>query len=191
MNLRSFENDSYLYASLRIVYARKETLMNLHNFENDSYLYASHLRTVYVRHERESIVQRCINSLRCVEFDTLAFSGVSGVGIGILLAHLMNKEIIIARKPNEHHRAYFNYPNEGYRFAKKYIIVDDLVSTGTTCARVIRAVRDVSPAAELTGILLYHSGPAVLGPSEMTFQSVVATAARMDQDVKEGKPAEE
>lgn len=157
----------------------------------DDYIYASHLITPYVRNVRENIVEKCMGAIRSIDFDTLAFSGMSGVSIGMILAHSMRKEIIVARKPGEHHRAHVHNEAEGYRFANRYIIVDDFVASGITCARVIRAVRRISPGANLVGILLYHAGPQVLDPSMPTFRYVLGMADLMDEKVKAGKPAEE
>jgi adenine/guanine phosphoribosyltransferase-like PRPP-binding protein len=128
------------------------------------YQYPSHLRPAMNREERRETVEACIQKLRQYEFDTLAFSGISGVSIGFILAQLMDKEVISVRQPGVRRRAGSQYNEEGYRHALKYVIIDDLISTGTTAARVIRGVRKIAPQAELVGILVYYNCVQLVRP---------------------------
>src|SRR5229473_3316905 len=97
-----------------------------------AYQYPTHLRPAMNREERKETVEACIAKLQRYEFDTLAFSGISGASIGFILAQLMDKEVISVRQPGTYRRADNQYLEEGYCHALKYVIVDDLISTGTT-----------------------------------------------------------
>lgn len=155
-----------------------------------AYQYPTHLRPAMNREERKETIEACIEKLSREEFDTLAFSGISGSSIGFILAHMMNKEVISVRQPEVKRRAGNQYTEEGYRHALKYIVVDDLISTGTTVARVIRGVRKIAPQAQLAGILVYYNRVKIVRPptpfdDEYSYEwSGVARELR-DQDASE------
>jgi orotate phosphoribosyltransferase-like protein len=72
----------------------------------------------------------------------------------------MKKELLVIRKDKERSASCNEY--EGHIALKRYVIADDLVSTGSTCVRIIRAIKElISPDAILVGILLYSDGDAV------------------------------
>jgi orotate phosphoribosyltransferase-like protein len=116
------------------------------------------------REERKETVEACIQKLQQFDFDTFAFSGISGTSMGFILAQLLDKEVISVRQPGVKRRASSQYNEEGYRHALKYVIIDDLISTGTTGARVIRGVRKIAPQAELVGILVYYNCVQLIRP---------------------------
>jgi len=160
--------------------------------EGPAYQYPTHLRPAMNREERKETIEACIAKLSHEEFDTIAFSGISGASIGFILAHMMDKEVISVRQPGVKRRAGNQYTEEGYRHALKYIVVDDLISTGTTVARVIRGVRKIAPQAELAGILVYYNRVKVIHPptpfdDEYSYEwSGVARELR-DQDFAESQ----
>lgn len=158
--------------------------------DREDYQYPSHLAPVLNRRTRDATVKKCIEVLLNHDFDTLAFSGMSGAGIGFVLAHILHKEVILIRKPGEPRRAGMTYFNEGYKDAKRYVIIDDLISTGTTAARVIRGVRELCPNAFLVGILTYFSGPTMVNEHTYTWRSVQQIVESMDFSAANGKPTE-
>lgn len=121
------------------------------------YQYPSHLRPALNKEERQNTIAQCLELAKQYDFDTFAFSGTSGAAVGFVLAHLLNKEVIVVRKPNEPRRAGIAYEVEGYRHSVRYMIVDDLISTGTTAGRIVHGVRRIAPTAEPIGILTYNS----------------------------------
>lgn len=162
-----------------------------------AYQYPTHLRPAMNREERKETVEECIQKLRQFDFDTLAFSGISGASIGFILAQLMDKEIISVRQPGVKRRAGNQYNEEGYRHALKYVVIDDLISTGTTAARVIRGVRKIAPQAELVGILVYYNRVVLLRPPtpfdeehSYGWNSVSRTLREMDYAESQGKHPE-
>jgi orotate phosphoribosyltransferase len=164
-------------------------------FLGPMYQYPSHLRPALNKEERYRTLERCTELLSHYEFDTLAFSGVSGAAVGFVLAHLLDKEVIIVRKPDERRRAGQHYNVEGYIKAKRYIIVDDIVASGTTAARVIRGVRVVAPTAELVGILTYDNRAKIITHDPFaefptTWNDVQRCVQLMDRAEAEGKPPE-
>jgi adenine/guanine phosphoribosyltransferase-like PRPP-binding protein len=85
------------------------------------------------------------------EFDSLAFRGVSGAMIAPSLADRLSLGIVAIRKPND--GSHSSAQVEASWGASRYVIVDDLISSGRTC----RAIIEAGDEARLTcvGILLY------------------------------------
>jgi adenine/guanine phosphoribosyltransferase-like PRPP-binding protein len=80
-------------------------------------------------------------------FDFIAIRGVSGALIGIPVADAFDKPICVVRKPESCHSGFCT---EGYT-SGKYVIIDDLISSGETIDRIKEAL----PQSELIGIYLY------------------------------------
>ncbi len=106
-------------------------------------------------------------------------------------------QVIVVRRPTEKRRASEQYKQEGYRKSRCYIIVDDLISTGTTAARVIRGVRNLAPRAGLIGILLYSSEPRIIEPTLgdqepywYSWHNVEKCVLEMDEKEAAGRPVE-
>lgn len=91
-----------------------------------------------------------------VEFDTVAFCGMSGTMFGPILAHLMNKEVLLVRKDEQRHSY---YDTEGHKHAKRVLIVDDFRSSGNTMRRIMYRVRQLcGKEVVFVGTLYYHLG---------------------------------
>lgn len=93
------------------------------------------------------------------EFDTIAFTGMSGALFAPIVAYKLHKEIVAIRKPRD--GSHSDYDTEGYLHASKYIIIDDFVSSGRTVKRIIKEMLKFAPAAQLVGIYTYY--PAYTG----------------------------
>jgi hypothetical protein len=85
------------------------------------------------------------------EFDSIAFRGVSGTILGAPIALLMNKEMVLVRKDGDDTHSYYGV--EGNKNVRRYIIVDDFVSTGATAEAIISKIKEFAPAAECLGLL--------------------------------------
>jgi orotate phosphoribosyltransferase-like protein len=162
-----------------------------------AYQYPTHLKPVMNRAERKELVEACLARLGREYFDTIAFSGISGSSIGFILAQLMDKEIISVRQPGVERRAGSQYNEEGYRHALRYVVVDDLISTGTTVARVIRGVRKIAPQAELIGVLVYYNRVKFIQPptsfddeNVWQWKSIINTLREQDFAESQGKNPE-
>ena len=68
--------------------------------------------------------------LKGVKFDAIAVSGNSGTIFGGALAQKLKKELILVRKENDCGHSHYNI--EGDYSSKKYIFVDDFISSGRT-----------------------------------------------------------
>lgn len=99
----------------------------------------------YVRTQRDTAVRDAVKALKDKNFDTIAVSGVSGLLLGPILAYKLKKELIVVRKNQGAHSSHIT---EGYDRSKRYIIVDDVVSSGATLHRIIEAVSKLTRTYE-------------------------------------------
>lgn len=113
---------------------------------------ASHLEhTLNVSLLRQTI-RRAVAVLKHYEFDAIAFRGLSGSLIAPALAVELNKSLIAVRKPEEIRHS--SRIVEGDYNAKRYVIVDDLISTGTTARAIVEAIKnEVNSDAICIGVL--------------------------------------
>src|SRR5690242_5394879 len=85
----------------------------------------------------DDIIERAAHDLRNVEFDTIVGTGLSGSVVVPALAMWMDVNYILVRKDGEdsHHTG----PMVGV-LGKRWIFVDDFISTGATRTRVLSAI---------------------------------------------------
>lgn len=96
------------------------------------------------------------NSLE--NFTHIAVTGVSGISFGGALAIALNKNLIVVRK--EHEDCHSSVRVEGIpQEAFNYLLVDDLVSSGTTSAIVYSEIKSLNPLANIVSIYQYLDFP--------------------------------
>lgn len=174
---RASEPLTYVDPGPRTYYSRETMEMMKQTFgidptcpDRDAYQCATHIAATVNRRARNKAIEDCMAALKNIEYDTFAFQGASGIGISLILAHLLQKETILVRKDGEPRQADARYKVEGYKEAKRYIVVDDLISTGMTAARVIQGVHSLAPEAELVGILLYYEGASLMTEADHNYR---------------------
>ena len=123
-----------------------------------TYIHAAHMDCLQPAKFR-FYLRRAIKTIRKskLEFDAIAFSGMSGAMFAPILAHILKKEIIMVRKRADMpERGHSSFGVEGYAAAKRYVIVDDLVSTGATARYIHGHIRqDFAPDAACVGVYCY------------------------------------
>lgn len=90
---------------------------------------------------RNDLIARAAERLRGVEFDTFIGSGFSGVGFGMMLATVMDKNFVLVRKPGESSHSWARVV--GVR-STQAIIVDDFIDRGNTIERMLEALKDAN-----------------------------------------------
>ncbi len=116
-----------------------------HPFNGSSYLRpAFSKRPLVIKGVVDSILQSG------VQFDTIAFRGMSGALIAPSVADQLDKPLCMSRK--EIDNSHSTYWCEGHAAICNYIIIDDLICSGDT----IRALIDSIPNATCVGIFLYN-----------------------------------
>ncbi len=100
-----------------------------------------------------------------LKFDTLVGTGLSGAIVVPPLARSLRKKFLLIRKDND--SSHSSYPAEGV-LGRRWLFVDDFVSSGTTFRKVIAGVntcvsdlgryRDPGFKSELVGAFQYSDG---------------------------------
>jgi len=103
---------------------------------------------------REVVIYRATQILRHVQFDTIAFMGLSGALIAPIVAYKMEKGVLAVRKDLGGHSPLLVEGNIG---SQKYVIIDDFTSTGETVYLIRKRIHAVAPEAECVGIYEYFN----------------------------------
>lgn len=102
---------------------------------------------------RRMTVENVIRVLRHYDFDAIAFTGLSGSLIVPTVAMLMNKTLLAVRKDND--KCHSGRLVEGDYNARRYIIVDDMISSGDTLRSIVDKISSAVPNAHCLGSLEY------------------------------------
>lgn len=96
-------------------------------------------------------IDYAIETLKRKRFDSLAFRGFSGAVIASPVAVALHKQLLLTRKTVED--THSDFLVEGNPSSKKYIIIDDFLSSGKTAKAIIELVSDFAPQAKCVGFL--------------------------------------
>lgn len=115
---------------------------------------ASHTCHVLNHKIRNKIIISAICDLRKIsdQFDSIACCGVSGLMVVPQIAELLNKHIVVVRKEGE--RCYSEFRTEGVA-PFRYIIVDDLICSGSTVKHIKRVLKDEYVRSRCVGLYCY------------------------------------
>jgi hypoxanthine phosphoribosyltransferase len=98
------------------------------------------LKNIKLRNERGDV------------FDAIAYRGASGAITASIIAYKLKKPLILVRKP-EDNKGHSPYSVEGPKVVKRYLIVDDFMSSGSTYEAIRNAIRVEHPQAVCIGML--------------------------------------
>ena len=115
---------------------------------------AAHTCRVLNHKNRNKIIIRAVCDLRNIidTFDSIACCGVSGLMVVPQIAEILNKNIVIVRKPDE--KRYSDFYIEGVS-PFRYIVVDDLICSGDTFKWIRQAIYEDNPKAICNGLYCY------------------------------------
>lgn len=119
--------------------------------------------------KRKYVISRLIKEIRKsrIKFDAIVFRGMSGALVAPSVADKMKKPLVVCRKSDNHHSSYSVEFTE--RWFENFIIIDDLISSGTTILTILKMIDDEwektkeeNPTVEVArpkcvGIFLYHT----------------------------------
>lgn len=97
-----------------------------------------------------------------VDFDTIVCRGTSGLLVAPTVCHTLGKHLIISRKQNDGSHAMNKL--EGFCHPQKYIVIDDLIASGSTILSAICHMDEFRAGAECVGIFLYRSSRSSTDP---------------------------
>lgn len=118
--------------------------------------FASHLEYMIRTNQLKTTVYQSVKFLRThkldQQFDSIAFRGISGALIAPVLAMRLNKNLIAVRKSTS--GCHSCHTVEGYHGSKRYIIVDDFISSGETVESIISNIREfANEDSQCVGVL--------------------------------------
>ena len=114
---------------------------------------ASHTCHVLNHKERNKIIIKAVCDLRKIadSFDSIACCGVSGLMVVPQISELLEKHIIVVRKGE---KCYSEFRTEGVA-PFRYIILDDLICSGSTVKHIQGVIKDDYPRARCIGVYCY------------------------------------
>lgn len=115
------------------------------------YDHATYLSQLLPTKARALSVGNAIDRLTCEDFDAIAFRGMSGALIAPTVALLMDKNLLMVRKPEDSNN-HSGRDVEGDTAARRYVIIDDLVSSGNTVRTIQKEVAVFAPGAVCIGV---------------------------------------
>lgn len=125
---------------------------------------SQYLHSIYQNVDYTKLVNAAIRRTKeiavKVKFDAIAFTGTSGAAMAYPLSYKLKIPLICVRKDKSNYQNYSDYDIEGIINAKKYLIVDDFMSSGDTVRRIISKIKERMPIAKPIGILLYNIYPS-------------------------------
>lgn len=113
---------------------------------------ASHTSIILNHKFRNMIVMEAVRRLRNYRFDTIVCCGISGCLVVPQVAEIINKHILVVRKPKE--QCYSEFSTEGVA-PHRYIILDDLICSGNTVKHIKKTIKNEYPIAKCIGIYCY------------------------------------
>jgi adenine/guanine phosphoribosyltransferase-like PRPP-binding protein len=147
-----------------------------------THVYTDYLQRVYSKKLFAKTIKKTITLVKQLQkqhkFTAIAFSGSSGAALAFPVAYATGLSLIHARKRDSSHWVEDNSRCkggivEGTLGAKKYIIIDDFISSGTTVDRILR---DVNAAYKYRGFAYVPKCVAIVvystGSGRSTFQGV-------------------
>src|SRR5574337_120294 len=127
------------------------------------------IRTVYLRTifdpelfplTIQKTLEKCQALKKEYDFDSIAFCGISGAAMAFVIAHQMNLPLVCVRKKGESsHYVSQGFTNgrlcEGNIGTRKYIIVDDVISSGNTVNYIMDSIEKDCDNAKCMAMVMY------------------------------------
>lgn len=120
----------------------------------NSYTGVEYLTPLTSSKKRLAVVNKAVGILANVDFDSIAFIGMSGALLAPVLAFVMGKELIALRKHGSQSHSWHSI--EGFNKTKRYIVVDDFICTGNTVRDIAKRMEGFAPGAEYVGTYAYN-----------------------------------
>lgn len=128
--------------------------MTLSNFD----IQTEYLGLVFRPKEFESTVVRAIalgKNIACkYKIDGIAFTGVSGAALGYILGYTLGLPLICVRRQGD--GAHYLGVLEGCVSAKRYMIVDDFISSGDTVRRIMKTIKSNCIDSQCAAMMMFN-----------------------------------
>lgn len=134
-------------------------------------IHSSYLKNVLCLEYRKKVIEKLRREIKKsgLEFDAIAFMGMSGAVIAPTLGDKLKKPVIMVRKQKDTSHAVYGgndgditgctYSVEGYTKGTTYIIIDDLMASGNTLRQLDKTIRknESFDHYHCVGVFLYQS----------------------------------
>lgn len=124
-----------------------------------------------------TLVENLVTSIQNsgLEFDTIAFRGLSGTLVAPLVAVRLQKQMMCIRKDRAG-SCHSAHTMEGHIGASRYIVIDDLICTGATLRAVMSEIAHAyafadQPQPTMVAVFLYES-EYTIGPDYYEYEVV-------------------
>jgi hypothetical protein len=98
----------------------------------------------------------CLRSLKAhIEFDALAFTGISGQSIGFPVCFLEDIPMIVVRKETSH--TDLDIESNTQKPISSYLILDDFIQNGNTILHIQEVMKEYYPEAKCNGFVWYSN----------------------------------
>jgi hypothetical protein len=132
----------------------------------DNLLCSSYHSLAFDSESRLAAINLALELLKPIDFTHFAVRGVSGLIMAPTIADLMDKKIIVVRKPGESSHAAMNVEGITRSSLMKIVILDDFICSETTIRDIVGAILNLHttririepvPSPEFVGIYLYNN----------------------------------
>lgn len=98
-------------------------------------------------------IDTMVSHLSAFQFDSIAFCGLSGALVAPIVAYKMGKTLLAVRKEDED--CHSCHTVEGDMATRRYLILDDFISSGNTVDHIFDSVQTKLPHAVCIGVYEY------------------------------------
>ncbi len=123
--------------------------------------YSLYLETVFEPDLFKRSVNDIVNILKTIQYDAIVFRGNSGALMSGALSLRTGKPMVMVRKRGENNHSGMN--TEGYQMVEKFVIIDDLISSGGTICSIWndlissrQNINSQAPLPKVVAIILYN-----------------------------------
>lgn len=136
---------------------------------------ASHTCRVLNHKVRNKIIIKAVCDLRKISdnFDSIVCCGTSGLMVAPQVCEILDKHIVVVRKPDT--KSYSDFFMEGV-MPFRYVIIDDLICSGSTIRLIKNTIYEESPRARCIGVYCYM-------PEETGYQSTQEGSKLCERDL--------
>jgi adenine/guanine phosphoribosyltransferase-like PRPP-binding protein len=121
-----------------------------------------YLRTIFYPDIFPRTIEKTLAAARVLQvehgYDTIAFCGMSGAAMAFVLGYELEMPLLCVRKiedASHFHDMSKSKVLEGNIDTKKYLIVDDFISSGRTVNYIMDSIQKSIPGAECVAMLMY------------------------------------
>ena len=111
---------------------------------------------------RKKSIDFILSQLEKIEYDSIAFTGMSGAVLAPIISYLTGKHLIMVRKKGDNTHSDYDIESSS-TICNRYVIIDDQSHSGKTIDRIVHKIEDsiltLSHDVNCVGIILYHPAP--------------------------------